>query len=235
MKIANLTERGIRRPNLWAECQRLEHEVVNLQGYIARLEYERTHDDLCEGLYNRRGFDAAAGDLQARVQDGDTADYWIGVVDLDAFKSVNDAYGHAVGDTAIQAAGHRIAALAGERGFAARFGGDEFVFLTDGTGMDAFAVADRDGALQVAVEPGATVTGEPAGRVTVTMSIGVAAHHPRVPLGELEHAADCAMYEAKRVTGTGSLVVHTSDRGVPVDVRPLRRVRDRRPVREVAA
>ncbi|MCD0446434.1 GGDEF domain-containing protein [Glycomyces sp. A-F 0318] len=229
----NVTARltGRRRSRvLRRENQRLADQNTVLRERIAALEYERTRDQLCPAIRNRRGFDLAAADLAARTQDNDTTDYWVGIVDLDDFKDVNDRFGHAVGDCVIQATSGTLLNLfahSSDRTIVARLGGDEFGFLTNGTGLDALNIAHYAHMLTVTAEP-ATCNGLLDQPVTVTMSIGVAAFHPWAPWSMLKHAADCAMYEAKQMHGTGSLVIHTALDGVAVDARPTSRIRDQR-------
>lgn len=230
----NRTQRRGRRQRLQNENERMAQELVNLQEYVAELEHARTHDDLCPTLLNRIGFDKAAEQIWARTRSGDAAEHWVGMVDLDSFKTVNDSYGHAVGDVAIQGAAGRLTAMLGGRGTIARLGGDEFAFFTNKAGLDALHIASRGRGLSVTIEPGPETRSlkEP---VTVTMSVGVAAYHPWVPFGAVMHAADCAMYDAKRIKGEGSLVIHRSINGAQVQVRPLHRIRDQRHDRTAAA
>ncbi|WP_205327532.1 GGDEF domain-containing protein [Glycomyces sp. YM15] len=224
MMIANRTERRKRRWRNLDDRAMLADQIVNLQEYVAQLEHERIHDDLCPDLLNRKGFDEAAAELQHRVQDGDSRDYWVGVVDLDNFKSINDNYGHAFGDLVIQAAGARLAELAHRDDCIARLGGDEFGLLLSGAGLDGINTAHYADDLKFSVDHG--VDGRPIEPVTVTMSIGIAAYNPWVPLASTQHAADLAMYEAKKVKGF--LVIHSSINGADVQDRPLHRVRDQR-------
>ena len=113
-------------------------------------------------------------------------------LDVDQFKLVNDSVGHAAGDLLLcQLAGRlRAAALPGET--VARFGGDEFVVLTEGlTSVQAHALARR--MLAVLDEP-FDIDGRP---VHVTASVGIASS-AMCPTEELLQAADAAMYVAKR-------------------------------------
>ncbi|WP_155368227.1 putative bifunctional diguanylate cyclase/phosphodiesterase [Catellatospora vulcania] len=102
-----------------------------------RLEHDLTarmfHDSLT-GLPNRvlfaeRTEHAVAADI------GPTA---VLLVDLDDFGSVNDGFGHVVGDEVLRQVSRRLSDLIGERGVVARFGGDEFAALV----QDADTVAD---------------------------------------------------------------------------------------------
>jgi diguanylate cyclase (GGDEF)-like protein len=61
---------------------------------------------------------------------GDTARTLAGIMlDIDGFKSINDKFGHLVGDDAIFTAGQIIRSVAGQKGIFCRYGGDEFVIL----------------------------------------------------------------------------------------------------------
>jgi diguanylate cyclase (GGDEF)-like protein len=119
------------------------------------------------------------------------------VLDMDHFKRINDQHGHLAGDAALKAVG---AALADElRGYDAvgRFGGEEFVAVlpdTDTAGAEHAAQRLRRRVESLAVPvPGNAET------LAVTASIGVALC-PRhgAALDDVLHAADDAMYEAKR-------------------------------------
>jgi diguanylate cyclase (GGDEF)-like protein len=69
----------------------------------------------------------------------------VGIVDLDGFKPVNDAFGHAVGDKLLMEAARRLRAFAEQGVFAARLGGDEFGLLieNDQSDLDLKSLADR--------------------------------------------------------------------------------------------
>lgn len=84
--------------------------------------------DVLTGLPNRRFF---FGQLDALLRDREaSADrFAVGVLDLDRFKPINDAYGHVVGDRLLIEVGRRLAALASDTIVIARLGGDEFGLL----------------------------------------------------------------------------------------------------------
>ncbi len=116
-------------------------------------------------------------------------------VDLDGFKQVNDAHGHAAGDLLLRGVARRLAASVRASDTAARFGGDEFVILLDHLegAQDAERVAaslverlSRPYALQ-------------RGPVEVTVSVGVACFPTDGrSVATLLRKADTAMYAAKR-------------------------------------
>jgi len=118
------------------------------------------------------------------------------LLDLDYFKSVNDRYGHAAGDAALQQFGALIQPALRESDLFARYGGEEFVVLMPGAGeTEAWAVAERLRAL-VASRP--VVYQDTS--IEITVSIGVAwadAGSDALNLEDLLARADHALYQAK--------------------------------------
>lgn len=132
-------------------------------------------------------------------------------IDLDRFKNVNDRHGHVTGSRVLsQVAGFVDAAASRERGFAARYGGDEFVVVLPGADLDrCLREAER---LRATLAATIFAGGEPPGRrplVRVTCSIGAASiradaggDHDETPgpqgaATRLLQLADNAMYQAK--------------------------------------
>ena len=83
--------------------------------------------DFLTGLTNRRAF-VAAVDGASSEQSGERG-FAVAILDLDRFKTVNDTYGHGVGDQLLQEVGHRLLKAVGGHGLVARLGGDEFGIL----------------------------------------------------------------------------------------------------------
>jgi diguanylate cyclase (GGDEF)-like protein/PAS domain S-box-containing protein len=114
-------------------------------------------------------------------------------LDLDRFKTVNDRFGHAAGDQALQMTTQRLARILRPGDTISRFGGDEFAILCEDLTSDA--------AIEIAGRI-VTVLAEPLlidGRaVTTGASVGVALTYDATASAEsLLHDADAAMYEAK--------------------------------------
>lgn len=101
--------------------------------------------DALTGLPNRRRFFEVASALLAAREDVTL----VGMVDVDRFKQINDAHGHATGDRALVAVAERLRHALGEYGVVARIGGDEFALLLTVTTsrrpvvQDALAAACR--------------------------------------------------------------------------------------------
>ena len=122
-------------------------------------------------------------------------------LDLDRFKAVNDAFGHAAGDELLQVVADRLRARLRRGDLLARLGGDEF--LVGLLGLDPATAADE--AAAVAGQLQAALT-EPVllGTTTVQVqaSIGVSVHpEDGAEFGPLLHEADARMYAAKHPVG----------------------------------
>lgn len=114
--------------------------------------------------------------------------------DVDRFKDVNDAHGHAAGDEVLRATGERLRSAIRSDGFAGRIGGDEFLIAVTGIhGLDE-AVAAAEGIRTAAGEP---IAFEGGVLMTPSISIGVTFARPGETTDALLRRADSAMYRAK--------------------------------------
>jgi two-component system cell cycle response regulator len=115
--------------------------------------------------------------------------------DIDHFKSVNDTFGHDVGDEILKGVAQRVAGNMRNFDMVARHGGEEFVVVMPDTSGDmALAVAERL-CQRIAAEPFA-ISAEP-GKRDVTVSIGLTDYVPGDTAEEMLKRADRAMYRAK--------------------------------------
>jgi diguanylate cyclase (GGDEF)-like protein len=169
--------------------QRAEEERQRLSENIDSLRHLAETDPLT-GLLNRR---ALLGHCKHAAECGNQR-VAVMMIDIDHFKSINDRYGHAVGDDVIRATAGAIAANIRTGDKVARFGGEEFiVLLTDIDEADLVAQAER---IRVAVEqmqlPGTTEN------IKVTVSCGgaVMTDGDRDMHGLIARA-DLALYTAK--------------------------------------
>ncbi|MDC8759479.1 GGDEF domain-containing protein [Janthinobacterium fluminis] len=159
---------------------------------LAQLEQQAMCDALT-GLPNRRAFEAAAAQAQARIARS-SAPLTVGVADIDHFKSINDQYGHAAGDAVLRAVSQAIREAGRLTDMAARLGGEEFGLLfPDATLEQAVQIAQR-----VRRAVAATRTTAPDGTpLAVTISIGLAKLAPGGSFDGALSDADKALYRAK--------------------------------------
>lgn len=180
-----------------AEEQRLLDELAGdisfaLQ-YIAkaeRLDYLAYYDPLT-GLPNRSLFVDRLGQLlQGAHHDG--TQVAVILVDLDHFKRINDTWGHAVGDMALQRFASLATGVLRSSDLVGRLGGEEFAIVMGRTTLEeATEVAER---LRTAVaEPDENF---PTG-LTMTVSMGMTSHRASDTASEMLKRADLALYRAK--------------------------------------
>ncbi len=123
-------------------------------------------------------------------------------IDLDRFKAVNDTMGHAAGDTLLIEVTRRVRSVLTSAGTVARFGGDEFAVLLDGTPAHVTAVAQR--VLRELTRP-FLIDGKVA-YIGATIGVAHALTEPGVRADALVGHADVAMYRAKAAGGGAVLV-----------------------------
>ena len=165
-------------------------ERKNLEG---RLAHQAFHDDLT-GLANRALFqDRVEHALASHSREGDTHSQALIFIDLDDFKTVNDAHGHGVGDEVLVAVGQRIGAAVRGGDTCARFGGDEFAILLENLPQPglAYEVGAR------ILESLRTEIPTAAGAIELNASLGIVFSSPGIDASDLIRNADLAMYEAK--------------------------------------
>jgi diguanylate cyclase (GGDEF)-like protein/PAS domain S-box-containing protein len=159
----------------------------------AALTHRAAHDPLTQML-NRASLDER---LEAALLEG-SDDVVVLFLDLDAFKSVNDTFGHDAGDIVLQAVAERLRSAVRPTDDVGRYGGDEFV---------AVCREVAPGAEHALVERVATALDEPVawpgGSWVPRASIGAARHRPGDTVASLLRRADAAMFEKKRSRHTG--------------------------------
>lgn len=147
--------------------------------------------DALTGLASRRHFESQATDLLARRKAGG-ADAVLMLVDVDRFKSINDNFGHSVGDDVLRGIAERLRVGTPAGAFTGRLGGDEFALAMPGTVEFAALVAES---IRASVESFALAS---APQLRCSISIGMA----RIPAAGSElrawmESADRALYRAK--------------------------------------
>jgi diguanylate cyclase len=180
---------------LSARLKASTEEVSALTENLQRAQIEALLDPLT-GLKNRRGFEQVAREMQ--LQPGGFAGTALMMIDIDHFKSVNDLYGHLLGDKVLHAVAYVLKSNIKGRDVAARLGGEEFAVLLPETSLaGATALARKICSL---VSHGRIKRSEGQGTIgQVTLSMGVALAQQGESLEKLLERADAALYIAKRM------------------------------------
>jgi diguanylate cyclase (GGDEF)-like protein/PAS domain S-box-containing protein len=198
------TERRCAEEALRAAKQDLERRVEERTEELKALniELERQADTDClTGIWNRRGFlRLAAHEIQrsARYR----KPFAILFIDLDDFKTINDAYGHAAGDRALQLVVAQMGRQLRAGDVMARIGGDEFVLLLLETTVNgAVRVAKR-----LCRALAAATTEAEGASFTTMVSVGVAQWRTGETIDLLLARADAALYSAKEKAEKGCVI-----------------------------
>jgi diguanylate cyclase (GGDEF)-like protein len=149
--------------------------------------------DPLTGIANRRAFMAFAERAFGRGG-RDKNPISLLIFDLDHFKTINDTFGHASGDRALQVFADVLSRVLRPSDFAGRIGGEEFAVVLPGCGIEAaFAIANR---VRTAFQGDAYfLDGQ---HIAATVSVGVASTSDQArSLHEIIVSADAALYEAK--------------------------------------
>lgn len=179
-------------------AERVESREVQQQ-----LTHRSLHDELT-GLPNRGLLQGLIDHAVASAKRRKTLVAAI-FLDIDFFKSVNDSFGHRVGDQVLQVVAHRVKNLLRGGDTVGRLGGDEFLILCEDINTGHHAKAEITAlaeAIRAALTEPITLQAAPDGRagavsIIVSASVGVALTEEHHCGAELIHSADTAMYEAK--------------------------------------
>ena len=152
-----------------------------------RMEHAATHDALT-GLGNRALLAA-----HEQVTADPAQPVAVVTIDLDEFKTVNDAHGHAAGDEVLRVVATRLKACVRDRDLVARTGGDEFLIVLTSDVTEDLLPALVERLTACLAEPISAVSGTHR----VGASIGAALSTTDTTLTELAFAADRRMYERK--------------------------------------
>ncbi|KWV45855.1 hypothetical protein AS156_22770 [Bradyrhizobium macuxiense] len=176
--------------------------AMSYRAGLLMLELAQTRRELAQisqtdqltGLLNRRGFDAEAAAALDQAQ-ADGASAAVLMCDIDHFKSINDRYGHEIGDRVLVAIADVLRQFAIRRGaLVARYGGEEFAVVL--TGLSHEQAAHR--AEEIRRDCAARTILDDVTQLPVTISIGFTVKPSGFDLGDLMRTADQALYAAKR-------------------------------------
>jgi diguanylate cyclase (GGDEF)-like protein len=165
--------------------------VIMTQQRIALGHKTAAMTDPLTGLFNRRAFFEVGQQLMTR-QARTKAAVSVLVFDLDHFKSINDRFGHAVGDDALRLFAATARNNVRATDVIARLGGEEFAAILPGGATDAAMIGER---LRAAFQAAAVEIS--SHRIGATVSIGVAVATAPVEIDRLLQCADTALYRAK--------------------------------------
>ena len=181
---------GERTFELSASYMKMQREGI-IQAILIDIttELKLSTRDFLTGVYNRRMFDEKLNsEIERAKRYGGRLS--IGMLDIDHFKSVNDTYGHPVGDKVLQELTRIVGQNLREVDYFARYGGEEFVILapdTDILGMTRIAQKLRH---LIEVH---TFTG----RLRITVSLGLAQFVEGDTAATFMERSDAALYQAK--------------------------------------
>ncbi len=167
----------------------LKQQVENYQTRLEEAEKIASRDTLT-GAGSRLYVE---GQIEKRIECG--TQFCVAMVDIDAFKQVNDVYGHLIGDELLKQFAGELRSACRSNDVIGRWGGDEFILLFDSTLEEAEAQTERlrkwvCGNYEVAGRNGPL-------KLRIDASIGLAAHLPGWQMKDLLAQADAAMYEQK--------------------------------------
>ena len=186
--LSDITVRKRREERTRRQVERANDANAELARANVRLA-EAAQTDGLTGLRNHRAFKERLDEEVARSgRNGQPLSLII--LDVDEFKSYNDAFGHPEGDEALRRVAGVLAAVARTTDLVARYGGEEFAVL--------LPEADVQAAVQVAERLRAAIEAAPWPKRAITASFGVAALRADDEPKTLIASADAALYESKR-------------------------------------
>jgi diguanylate cyclase (GGDEF)-like protein len=180
-------------------------DVTERHALEQELNHQAFHDKLT-GLANRSLF---LDRLSHAMDRGDRGADPVAVLflDLDDFKTVNDSFGHPVGDRLLVAVAERIRSATRPGDTVARFGGDEFAVLVETGSMPEAAEVVAERITEALIGTFRVLTNDVAMRVSIGIALG---QRPQETPDDLLRDADLAMYLAKR-NGKGRFEMYRPD------------------------
>jgi diguanylate cyclase (GGDEF)-like protein/PAS domain S-box-containing protein len=172
-------------------------DVTEASQAISRIE-QLAHYDILTGLPNRAAFQEKLAETLGIVdrsgEIGVPIEAALLIIDIDRFKSVNDLFGHSLGDAVLREVAERLRSVIEPEGMPTRLGGDEFAALITARGVEAMAESLAQRLTELLAQPFLC-----AGRsVQLGGSVGIAVYPRDASRAEdlIQHA-DMALYRAK--------------------------------------
>lgn len=159
---------------------------------IDLMDYQNTVDDLTK-LLNRKTI------LKILSENFNNPEIYLGLIDIDKFKNINDTYGHPFGDFVLIKIAKLLKVIVGDKGYVARYGGEEFIIVFIGKDFELVkTVCDRIN--RIIFEKGKYIIGK-----TISVSIGLGKKQSDKNYATLLERADKNLYEAKN-TGRNKVI-----------------------------
>lgn len=192
---------------LTGELEEAKKQLSTIQDKLENKEEESLVDPLSQ-LGNRKGYVKKMKEAYEKWKKGNK-DLSIVVLDIDRFKSINDKYGHSVGDQIIRKIGSIVKESIRETDYSARYGGEEFVIICENTGLlDAARLCEK---IRLAICRKKFRLRDSTENLTISSSFGVAEFTPqRKEIMAVFNAADKAMYEAKKSGRNKCVAAHNN-------------------------
>jgi diguanylate cyclase len=187
------------QPGTAGDLAVFEQSQSELTGLMAWFKTQFLADAVCNdpltGLPLRYGIEDEFVQAQRAVRREHTQLY-VAMIDVDHFKSINDQYGHAVGDSALRHLTDSLTSVLRPNEPLFRFGGEEFLLLMQCPSREAATFAAKRIVDQVRNSPMAL--GQAAEPITMTITVGLTRALPDESLDDAVARADLALYAGKR-------------------------------------
>jgi diguanylate cyclase (GGDEF)-like protein len=165
----------------------VSRDLTALKQQQQYIDYLARTDELT-GLANRRELNRIISHHISQANNTDSC-FSVVMLDIDLFKSINDKYGHAVGDLVLQKFSENVKAMIRKSDFFARWGGEEFfIVLPDTNQANAVKISEKLRSKIEAID---------CAGMAITVSVGVVEYIPGESLENLLKRVDSAVYKAK--------------------------------------
>ncbi len=171
--------------------ERLSDSRRKLAASLEQVKLLADHDELT-GALNRRSLMVALECERVRTERSGMP-FSIAMIDLDHFKRVNDAHGHAAGDEVLRGLAATVHHSMRGTDMFGRYGGEEFLLLLVGTALPLALEGLERIRTALAKKDWSSIAPD----FSVTLSAGIATHHKGETIEQLLHRADLALYQAK--------------------------------------
>ena len=201
----NRKQTEVKRLKKRIELQKEINKRADIEARKIMLVSQSEQDELTK-IYNRRGIKRHVGVKFKETQQLQKS-FSIAIVDVDYFKEYNDTYGHPAGDNILQTIAQILEESVSKAGIVGRYGGDEFLIAIaqrNSEEVEQTICRIREKLKQKAIKNRRSTVSE-----YVTVSIGAVNVVPErnTLLSEYIHAADHALYEIKKTSKNGFLVL----------------------------